>query len=78
MKPPVIARALLLSVAGEDWAECVSGDLEEEFHQVCQARDRAAGARWYVQQVVRAVVPLLGLRMRSGELRQTVRSRFWV
>ena len=72
MKPPVIARALLVAVAGEAWAECVAGDLEEEFLQVCQARDRAAGARWYVQQVVRSVVPLLGLRMRSGELRQTL------
>jgi hypothetical protein len=72
MKPPVIARALLLAVAGEAWAECVAGDLEEEFRQVCQARDRAAGARWYVWQVVRSVAPLLGLRMRSGELRQTM------
>lgn len=72
MKPPVLARALLVAVAGEAWAECVAGDLEEEFLQVCQARDRTAGARWYLQQVVRSVVPLLGLRMRSGELRQAM------
>jgi hypothetical protein len=30
MKPPLIARALLLAVAGEACAECVAGDLEEE------------------------------------------------
>jgi len=72
MKPPIIARALLLAVAGEACAECVAGDLEEEFLQVCQARDRAAGARWYAWQVVRSVGPLLVLRMRSGELRETM------
>ena len=36
MKPPVIARALLLAPAGETWADCVAGDLEEEFKLVCQ------------------------------------------
>jgi hypothetical protein len=71
MKPPVIARALLLAVAGETWADCVAGDLEEEFKLVCQTRDRAAGARWYFWQVVRSVTPLMRLRMRSGGLRQT-------
>jgi hypothetical protein len=39
---------------------------------VCKARDRAAGARWYLRQVIRSVVPLLGLRMRSVELPQAM------
>jgi hypothetical protein len=71
MKPPAIARALLAAVAGESWAECVAGDLEEEFAERCHARDRAAGARWYLWQVIRSVAPLVRLRLRSGELRQT-------
>lgn len=69
MRPPALAYVLLLAVAGED-AEYLAGDLEEEFAQVCQARTRRAGERWYWWQVVRSVAPLLGLRMKSGELRQ--------
>lgn len=72
MRPPLYARALLFAVAGEAEAECVAGDLEEEFPHVCQARGRGAGNRWYAWQVVRSVLPLLGLRMRSGELTQIV------
>ncbi len=71
MKPPALARTLLLAVAGESCAECVAGDLEEEFALICQVRDPAAGARWYLWQVIRSVAPLVWLRLRSGELRQT-------
>jgi hypothetical protein len=71
VKPPALARALLLAVAGESCAECVAGDLEEEFALICQVRDPAAGARWYLWQVIRSVAPLVWLRLRSGELRQT-------
>ena len=39
------ARALLLAVAGESEAECVAGDLEEEYPQVREARGRRAGNR---------------------------------
>ncbi|HTS28578.1 MAG TPA: hypothetical protein VMH81_22055 [Bryobacteraceae bacterium] len=70
MSPPSFARALLFVVAGESWAECVAGDLEEEFGLICQSRNHFAGARWYVWQVVRSVVPLIWIRMRSGEFRQ--------
>jgi len=61
-----------MAVAGEAEAECVAGDLEEEFSHVCEARGRTAGSRWYVWQVIRSVAPLLGLRVRSGELTQIV------
>jgi hypothetical protein len=72
MRPPLYARALLLAIAGELEAECVAGDLEEEFPQVCEARGRGAGNRWYAWQVIRSVLPLLVLRIRSGELTQMV------
>ena len=62
MKPPLLARALLVIMAGEAEAECVAGDLEEEFGQSLRSR------RWYVSQIVRSLVPLLLLRVRSGEL----------
>ena len=68
MRPPLYARALLFAVAGQTEAECVAGDLEEEFPHVCLAHGRGAGNRWYAWQVFRSVLPLLGLRMRSGEL----------
>ena len=62
MKPPLLARALLAAVAGEAEAECVAGDLEEEFGEL--SRNRC----WYVSQVMRSLWPLLLLRVRSGEL----------
>jgi len=71
MKPPAMARALLLAVAGEGWYETVAGDLEEEFLLVCESRSRFAGKRWYLKQVVRSVTPLLLLRMRSAEVQRT-------
>jgi hypothetical protein len=71
MRPPKLAHALLVAIAGESWAECVAGDLEEEFAQVCLARNPSAGTRWYLWQVVRSAMPLLRLRMRSGEIRDS-------
>lgn len=62
MKPPLLARALLTVVAGEAETECVLGDLEEEFGQSSRSR------RWYISQVMRSLLPLLLLRVRSGEL----------
>ncbi len=62
MRPPMLARALLAAVAGEAEAECVAGDLEEEFGQLSRSRG------WYLSQVIRSVWPLLLLRARSGEL----------
>ncbi|HEY6390757.1 MAG TPA: hypothetical protein VIX89_05745 [Bryobacteraceae bacterium] len=70
MKPPMLARLLLLTVAGEAEGEFVAGDLHEEFLHLCATRGRPAGNRWYAWQVVRSVVTLLGLRLRSGEAMQ--------
>ena len=67
MKPPALARFLLLAVAGEHQAEFVAGDLHEDFLLLCAARGRPAGSRWYVGQVLRSAATLLGMRFRSGE-----------
>jgi hypothetical protein len=72
MKPPLLAQALLMAVAGPCEAEYVAGDLEEEFAIVREARGRAAARRWYAWQVARSVCALLQLRVRSGELTQVV------
>ncbi len=72
MKPPMLARLLLLAVAGESEGEFVAGDLHEEFIYLCATRGRPAGSRWYAWQVLRSVITLLGLRLRSGEARQVV------
>jgi hypothetical protein len=61
-KPPLLARVLLVALAGEAEAECVAGDLDEEFGQSSRSR------RWYISQVMRSLLPLLLLRVRSGEL----------
>jgi hypothetical protein len=68
MRPPLLARALLAAVAGAAEAECVAGDLEEEFAGLSAHLGRSAINRWYVSQVLRSLLPLLRLRMRSGEL----------
>lgn len=62
MKPPLLARALLAAVAGEAEAECLAGDLEEEFGEAHRSR------RWYISQVMRSLLPLVLVRVRSGEL----------
>ena len=67
MRPPVLARLLLAAVAGEEQAEYVAGDLQEEFLILCAEHGRPAGARWYVWQVLRSAAALMGLRFRSGE-----------
>jgi len=67
VNPPALARILLYALAGEHQAEYVAGDLHEEFVILSAERGRAAGARWYVWQVLRSAASLLGLRFRSGE-----------
>jgi hypothetical protein len=69
MRPPFLAHALLIAIAGAE-AECVAGDLEEEFALLRESRGAAAAARWYASQVVRSLWPLMQLRIRSGELTQ--------
>lgn len=68
MRPPLLARSLLAAIAGETEAECVAGDLEEEYAGLSPQLSRFAMNRWYVSQVLRSLLPLLRLRVRSGEL----------
>jgi hypothetical protein len=70
MKPPRLSQALLLAIAGSCEADCVAGDLEEEFGMIRDTHGRAAARRWYTGQVVRSVCALLGLRIRCGEFTQ--------
>jgi hypothetical protein len=74
MKPPMLARALLAAVAGEAEAECVAGDLDEEFAYLSRNLGRSTVNRWYISQVLRSLLPLLRLRVRSGELSQVLLS----
>ena len=60
-------RWLLHAVAGESELEFVLGDLDEEYTQISRARGSRAAARWYAGQVLRSILPLLALRVRSGE-----------
>jgi hypothetical protein len=76
VKPPLLARALLAVVAGEAEAECVAGDLDEEFAGLSRDLSRYAVNRWYISQVVRSFLPLLGLRVRSGELSRVLLGAF--
>ena len=68
MKPPLLARMLLLAVAGENEADFVAGDLHEEFLYLSATRGRRAGRRWYSWQVLRSLPSLWNLRMLHGEL----------
>jgi hypothetical protein len=70
MKPPLLSQAFLLAVAGSGDADCIAGDLEEEFAMIRDAHGRAAARRWYTWQVARSAGALLGLRIRSGEFTQ--------
>ena len=72
MKPPRLAEAVLMAVAGPYEAEYVAGDLEEEFAIVREARGYAAARRWYAWQVARSAGALFQLRVRSGELTHVV------
>jgi hypothetical protein len=71
-RPPLVAYALLFALAGAAEAECVAGDLEEEYGLLRQSIGPAAAARWYVKQVLRSAGPLLELRIRTGELTQAM------
>jgi hypothetical protein len=72
MKPPWLSQALLVAVAGSCEAECIAGDLEEEFAIMQNSSGRTAARRWYTWQVARSVCALLQLRIRSGEFTQAV------
>jgi hypothetical protein len=72
MRPPLLSQALLMAVAGSCEADCIAGDLEEEFAMIRDARGGADARRWYTWQVARSVCALLGLRIRSGEFIQVV------
>jgi hypothetical protein len=61
-------RWVLHLVAGEGESEYVLGDLDEEYLDVRRERGRRAAARWHAWQVLRSIVPLLAMRVRSGEL----------
>jgi hypothetical protein len=74
VRPPILARALLAAVAGETEAECVAGDLDEEFAYLSRNLARSKVNRWYISQVLRSLVPLLRLRVRSGELSRVLLS----
>jgi Sec-independent protein secretion pathway component TatC len=63
-----LARMVLIAAAGRSHAECVTGDLEEEFVAICASRGISAGNRWYASQVIRSVIPLSGLWLRSAAL----------
>lgn len=67
MTPPLFARMLLFTFAGEPEADFVAGDLHEEFLLLCADRGLRAGRRWYSRQVVRSIYSLWSLRMRNGE-----------
>jgi hypothetical protein len=60
-------RWVLYAVAGESELEYVLGDLDEEYAEVARARGKRAAGRWYAGQVLRSILPLLALRVRSGE-----------
>jgi hypothetical protein len=60
-------RWVLYAVAGEPELEFVLGDLDEEHAEMARTRGRRAAACWYAGQVLRSIVPLLALRVRSGE-----------
>jgi hypothetical protein len=67
MTPGRLSRVLLLAVAGETEAEFVAGDLHEEFADLLKSRGPQIARRWYFRQVLRSIVPLLTVRIRSGE-----------
>jgi len=67
MMPGRVAQFLLLAAVGTAEAEFVAGDLHEEFAELAKCRGRRAARRWYFRQVLRSVIPLLTLRIRSGE-----------
>lgn len=64
-----LAQLVLIAAAGRADAECVAGDLEEEFASICLVRGRGAGKRWYVSQVIRSIVPLVRLWVQNALLR---------
>ena len=74
MRPPFLVQALLCATAPASEAECVAGDLHEEFLLACELRGRRRAALWYTRQVAGSVVPFLAMRVRSSEIAMTVLS----
>jgi hypothetical protein len=58
---------LLLAAAGAAEAEFVAGDLHEEFADLVKCHGPRIARRWYFRQVLKSVIPLLAVRIRSGE-----------
>ncbi|MEJ2206753.1 MAG: ADOP family duplicated permease [Gemmatimonadota bacterium] len=64
-RPPRLAEALLgLILSPHDRAHAL-GDLHEEYGSLHRAAGRGAANRWYWSQVLRALGPSLGRRLRS-------------
>jgi hypothetical protein len=59
-------------MAGDSQAEFVAGDLAEDFGCIVARSGRRAARRWYARQVLRSAPALLAMRIRSGELTETV------
>ena len=74
MRPAYLVEALLYAAAPASEAECVAGDLHEEFLLLCESRGPRRAAWWYARQVAGSVVPLLAMRVRSSEIAMTVLS----
>jgi hypothetical protein len=62
-----VARWLLAAAAGND-AEYVVGDIEEELLDIAATRGGWMAKRWLLGQALRSTAPLLGARIRSGEM----------
>jgi len=67
MNPGRVSQFLLFAFVGAAEAEFVAGDLAEEFASLANRRGPRVARRWYFRQVVRSILPLLTVRLRSGE-----------
>lgn len=66
--PPRIARALLWLCLPASERQTIPGDLDEEFSLVIlPARGPAAAHRWYLEQVLHSIAPLLAMRLRHAD-----------
>jgi len=62
-----VSRWLLAAAAGDE-AEFVVGDIEEEWSEIAAERGKWMAKRWLLAQALRSAAPLLGARVRSGEM----------
>jgi hypothetical protein len=72
IRPPRLAIAILSVVSGRPERAYLIGDLREEFRTVALNRGRNAAFRWYWEQAVRSVGPLLIARLTSERLARSV------